>query len=282
MRLECVKPLPFPDHLDIELTNACNLRCSMCPREKMTRRVGHMTKETLEKVLAEAHGKAKTCYLHQMGEPLLHPDLKEFIIKAKQVHLWTSLSTNGVFLTEKAGQDLIDARLDHVVIAFDSLRSDIYDKIRVGSNYSLVLENIERFLEMVRDQNEGPQVDIQMVTVGLNFDEVEEYTAFFAPKVVGIGRVMFSPVVDWANTVNVAGVDKKEFACTMLNYSMTIQWNGDVCLCCRDFNGATKVGNVHESTLQELWDGPVYRTWREGFELNEKHRFPKFCQGCFS
>jgi len=274
MRLECVQPLPFPDHLDIELTNACNLRCSMCPREKMTRPVGYMTKKTLEKVLAEAHGKVKTCYLHQMGEPLLHPDLKEFIVLVKEAHIWTSLSTNGVFLTEKIGQVLINSGLDHIAIAFDSLHSDTYSKMRVGADPSLVLENIERFLTMVRDQRAGPQVDIQMVVLGLNMGEVEDYVAFFTPRVVGIGRVILSPAVDWASTVDVVVDDKRDFACTMLNYSMTIQWNGDVCLCCRDFDGATKVGNVHESTLQELWDGPVYRTWRGGF--------PKFCRGCFT
>jgi len=55
---------------------------------------------------------------------------------------------------------------------------------------------------------------------------------------------------------------------------LAILWNGDVVLCCGDFEGATKVGNVRDKTLQDVIDGDkmneVERKFKAGvipFEL---------------
>ena len=49
---------PVPGLLMLELTNACNLSCSMCYNSRMKRKIGFMSLELAEKILDEAREKA--------------------------------------------------------------------------------------------------------------------------------------------------------------------------------------------------------------------------------
>ena len=69
------------NYLFIEITNACNFKCTWCPDEIMGRRRGFMKKERVFRILDEIAekrawlGPLYPVKLHQMGEPMLHPDL---------------------------------------------------------------------------------------------------------------------------------------------------------------------------------------------------------------
>ena len=61
----------------VEITNACNLRCSFCPGTRRAERF--MTAEEFRLLTEKLRGHVKYLYLHVMGEPLLHPDLGELL-----------------------------------------------------------------------------------------------------------------------------------------------------------------------------------------------------------
>ena len=69
------------NYLFVEITNACNFKCTWCPDEIMGRRRGFMKKERVFRLLDEIAekrawlGPLYPVKLHQMGEPMLHPDL---------------------------------------------------------------------------------------------------------------------------------------------------------------------------------------------------------------
>ncbi len=61
----------------LEITNRCNLHCSFCPG---TRRPPRTMSPTEFRLLAEKLRPAtRYLYLHLMGEPLLHPELPEYL-----------------------------------------------------------------------------------------------------------------------------------------------------------------------------------------------------------
>ena len=80
-----LKKLPgrfYPiNYLFIEITNACNFKCTWCPDDIMGRKRGFMKKEKAFRLLDEIAAKRSwlgplyPVKLHQMGEPFLHPDL---------------------------------------------------------------------------------------------------------------------------------------------------------------------------------------------------------------
>ena len=61
----------------IEITNHCNLSCPFCSHDIRAKR--WMSVEEFSHILKEVKPYTKTIYLHVKGEPLLHPNIIEFI-----------------------------------------------------------------------------------------------------------------------------------------------------------------------------------------------------------
>src|SRR3990167_10235450 len=104
------KKLYFPNSIDIELTNACNLNCIMCPRTtSMQRPIGMMDFDLFQKIVDEAvkYG-TKAFSLHVFGESLLYPKIFEAIsyIKNKDKNISITLSTNGTLLNHNKNTQL--------------------------------------------------------------------------------------------------------------------------------------------------------------------------------
>lgn len=92
------------DHLQLELTNHCNLRCEICPNRKMERPRRYMSEEVfatvLEKVVS-AYPIQSIC-VSKDGEPLLYPRLESVLtqlVQARPVPI--DIYTNGLKLTRK-------------------------------------------------------------------------------------------------------------------------------------------------------------------------------------
>ena len=77
----------------IEITNNCNLHCSFC--SPVTRPKKYMTKEEYKEILEKIKDYTDYIYLHVKGEPLLHPEIIDFIKLAEEYHLKVNLTTNG-------------------------------------------------------------------------------------------------------------------------------------------------------------------------------------------
>jgi len=106
----------------IEITTKCNLRCKYCPHPKMQRAKEHMEMHVFEKALKWVKYFNDTGTQHEVsltgiGEPLMHPDLFEMIIKLREVYKGKIVfSTNGLLMTEEIGAFLAK----HKVLVFVS------------------------------------------------------------------------------------------------------------------------------------------------------------------
>ncbi len=113
----------------IEISNLCNLTCSYCPHPTQDRPKGLMGIDTFAKALqlVDRCGQRST-WLHNFGEPLLHPHLVTFIRMATQVGIQASFFTNGVLLTDQMAVQLAEAGLRHLCVS-DHIR-DTSDRVR--------------------------------------------------------------------------------------------------------------------------------------------------------
>ena len=80
----------------IEITNNCNLKCSFCSEVKRKRRF--MTTEEFENILIKIKDYTDYIYLHIKGEPLLHPNIIEFLHLA--LYSWITIVSNEPRLLE--------------------------------------------------------------------------------------------------------------------------------------------------------------------------------------
>src|SRR3954452_9917828 len=76
---------PLPDHLQLEITSACNLRCTMCLvryRPPVNKIAGAMPLSMFDGLIGDLPG-LRQLTLQGLGEPLLAPDLLPMIQHAK-------------------------------------------------------------------------------------------------------------------------------------------------------------------------------------------------------
>ena len=82
----------------IEITNICNLNCSFCPKNSRPKKF--MSVEEFDTITNEISPITKTICLHLMGEPLLHPNIKEIFEICNKKHLNVYLTTNGTLIKQ--------------------------------------------------------------------------------------------------------------------------------------------------------------------------------------
>lgn len=246
----------FPLHLDVEVTNTCNLRCTMCqiPFSDMPR--GFMEMELYERILDEVREHdLPSVKFNFRGEPLMHKEIAEYVRLAKEVGvLEAQFNTNGALLTEELSRDLIGAGLDRIKFSIDGATPEVYDAIRRGTTYEKTIPRVLNFIE-TRDAMESilPSVGVQMVYMEGNHEEVAKYVRFWEGKA---NRIGFSR---YRAGHNVTGEEQRvermvgRFPCHQLWQRLVVLYDGTVLMCCGDHHSEMPLGNVRERSLTEIW-----------------------------
>lgn len=173
----------------VESAIACNLKCIMCPwtgYRKNTENHGLMSQSVWEAIKPHLHH-VQSIDFTGGGEPLLQPHLAEWISDARAAGCETGLLTNGLLLdTEKAGQ-LLDAGLDWICFSVDGADAAVYESIRIGSNFEIVLKNIANLCR-ARGGN-TPKTMINFVIMANNAHQMEEIVRLAAR--LGVDQVNF-------------------------------------------------------------------------------------------
>jgi MoaA/NifB/PqqE/SkfB family radical SAM enzyme len=114
------------NYLFIEITNACNFKCTWCPDDIMGRRRGFMKKEKAFRILDEIAekrtwlGPLYPVKLHQMGEPFLHPELPAIVEHAESRGVGIELNTNCGLITRENIEALYRAGLTNLILSYQT------------------------------------------------------------------------------------------------------------------------------------------------------------------
>ena len=89
---------------------------------------------------------------------------------------------------------------------------------------------------------------------------------------------------DWTDAFNNGDIrDAWAGYCFGMRDHFGILYNGDVVLCCIDINGHTSIGNVQQSSLEEILSSPQVKRIMDGFKtFRFVHPYCKKCQGSSS
>lgn len=261
--------LNLPVFVELELTNRCNLKCIMCPNGigKMTRPLQDMDMMLLSKITDQLKGHTKDSYLHQMGEPLLYPKLFEAIDMVSMAGMRPSISTNAMLLDTVMTERVLSSSLDEIFLCLDSLYEPVYNKIRRGGDFVRVMGNIGHFLNRRKHYDTPLNVIVQLIQMEENKGEWIKFESFFKQEGVA---VLVKEYSTFAGQVKKGETpETRRFKCNKVNTHMTIQSNGDVVPCCRDFNGISVMGNVNHQLVAEIWNSDKYNEFRKNFRDSE-------------
>jgi radical SAM protein with 4Fe4S-binding SPASM domain len=267
-----------PAELSVEITNACNTKCLMCPRKDMKRAVGHMDFSTFKGIVDQSAGKVELIHLHLFGEPLMHPELVKFINYTHDAGIDATLSTNCLLLDEEKAIQILNSKLDYIILAVDGVTEDTYQRARGNGQFSKVVENVERFLKLKQKINPDLYVIMQMIYMDDNKSEAKTFIKQWEKP--GVNSVRLKPCINFSGEVeNYGGGKKITDPCFMLWRLMVIYWDGSVPACCTDCDGRYLLGSLKDSTIDQLWNGERMVNLRKLHARGELSKVP-MCQSC--
>ena len=225
----------YPLHVDLELTNHCNLKCVMCPHgdPSWNPKKGFMNKkDAMRHIIRVAELKIPSLKFQFRGESSLHPDLVDMVAFAKKLGiLEVQLNTNGIPWTKEKIEAISRAGLDRIIISVDGASEKVYSNIRVGSDWHKLLRNIAHFID-TRDRRGNPKVRIQLTRQAENDSEISRFKQIFR----GADEIVVKPV----RSSN-AGRRK---ACLQPRRRAVIGWDGRMYACCHAWNNESYVGEA--------------------------------------
>lgn len=271
---------PFPQDIIVEANGFCNLRCIMCPYPVLKRPKGEMKFELFKKIVDEvAEGSpGSRLWLAIMGEPLLLGDrvIRMMAYAKEQGLAEVILNTNANFMTPELIPKLIDSGLDKIILSLDAISAETYDRIRIGGNFSKVMDNIHAFLAIKSSRNlSKPELVAQFIVMDENEHETERFKEYWLSQGV---IVKIRPKLGWGHGVRAENLEAlreevpRDFACPWLTRTVSIHWDGTFSQCDADHEGTYSPGNLRTQTIKEVWDGELaqrrQRHWNLDFDFD--------------
>lgn len=262
--------VPIQPIIWIEPTNACNFHCSICPvNSLMKRKKGFMKEELFKKIINEAKTlNVKEVSLTNWGEPLLHPQICEFIRFAKQNGLKTRITTNGSLLNEEKSKQLLDSGLDTIIFSIYGIKED-YEKI-TKRNYEEIKEKCVQFINMRDAQKARTKIFVRHTIT----DDTEKNINKFKDEWGGLCDALeFQQQTVFGSKMK----SQRKNKCPQLWSSLIILWDGSVVPCCADFDGTLYIGDANTENIKRIWNGPLIKKLRRA-HIDKK--FPPTCIAC--
>lgn len=299
---------------NIETTNACNMRCEMCPRTTMmTRPIETMSIEMFKKIVDQLkpHKKEKwqewekfvqkkygikpsdmsenhfflyiipkVIQLHGYGDPLLDKNMGKCVKLLADKGFYSYFSCNPANIDIDRTIEMFGNGLDYIKYSIESVDDERHKAIRgKASNFTDSYNKILKILDIKKEK--GFKTTIVITMLDLNKDWQKEDFAklkkLFEGKDVYI--YMKSEDQQWyrEDYHGTNSVHWSEF-CKHPWMSMTIKSNGEAAMCMEDYNNEIVLGDAFKDSLYDIWNGKKYEQFRrDHFDLTKGIKCTEEC-----
>lgn len=305
---------PYPRYIEVETTTRCNLKCIMCEHTYWDEPSRDMTLEQFKSII-DQFPDLKWIGMTGIGESFLLKDFMKMIEYVKTskgafVELYDSFS----FMTEEQIKRLVDLGVERVIASIDAATKETYEKIRVGANYEKTLRNVRLLDKYKKEKNAYyPELAFHYIINSENIHEVTKYLELLDNLDIDIAFVQYARMLHkYPDTkhlfIEVPEITQEELLKKGKELNIQVVWNlnlpkdkppiklcmswwmpfifvnGDIICCCatneqnrREFQRATKLGNIFEKPFREIWEGAEYKKLIDGIRKGE---VPKQCIAC--
>jgi|15BtaG_2_1085339.scaffolds.fasta_scaffold02623_2 radical SAM protein with 4Fe4S-binding SPASM domain len=271
----------MPIQLDVELNSICNLKCPFCIQGVRDMGNNYLGYDCYKKIINEAiiFG-AKSLKLNYQNEPLIVKDLEKYIVYAKNKGILNVyMSTNGILLSKKRSQTLIDSGITKIFISIDACSKEIFLKQRESNMYEKIVKNILGFIELRNSLNlQYPLIRVNFLKTQINKHEEEKFIKLWQNKADMIIIQEMNELIDIESEYFIKK-DKKNYRCSFPFKQLVINATGDILPCCCMNGIDLKLGNINNMTLKEAWNCNKMK------ELKNLHKFGDYktnpiCKRC--
>jgi len=273
----------FPLNIIIEPGNYCNLNCTTCANNKLTRKKGQMNILLYKKIIdeiAEVNPYTRI-WLDFYGEPLLQKfKLYYMITYAISKGLKNiELNTNGTLLDEEMAEMLLDSGISFISIDCDGFSKEVYEKIRVGAKRDVTYKNIEHILKRRKERGiTKPIIEVKVMEMEENKDEIDTIVNYWRER--GAWTTT-RRLISWAGMceeIQMTSVENR-IACGNAVGIMAITWDGKVANCVMDVDAQYVCGDVTQESIKTIWT----RRNENMVKYHMNHEFeklPAICHNC--
>ena len=257
----------------IEITNACNLTCPFCIKNQ--RKINYISYNEYKYIINKIKNYTKEIYLHILGEPLLHPDIINFIEYAKKNNLEVNITTNGYLINnlnnnknihrlnislhsynEKYNLDL-NTYLNNIFNTIDNIKDKTFISLRLwvgnkNTNYILNYIN-QRYNTNIISLEDNTKIKISSNII------IDTFHEFIWPDLNN-------------NYYNEIG------KCKGLIDHIGILSNGTIIPCCLDTLGNINLGNIYTEDIDNILNKQIVIDMIDGFKKGIKCQ--ELCKHC--
>ena len=299
---------------NIETTNACNMKCEMCPRTTMmTRKIETLDQKTFENVVDQlspfsaeewkawesfAEGKykiapnemsenhfflyiiPKVIQLHGYGDPLLDRRMADRVKILSEKGFSSYFSCNPANIDINKNLEMFENGLDYIKYSMETVDDALHKEIRgKASNFSESYKRLLKLLEEKKRHNYKTTVVITMLDLHRSDQQKEFEKLKKAFEDLDVYIYLKSQDQQWYQNKaeGTKSVHWSEF-CQHPWMSMTIKSNGEVTMCMEDFNNEIILGDARKESLYDIWNGQKYQQFRKDhFELTHGIKCTEQC-----
>lgn len=265
----------LPKSVVIETTNTCNLNCLFCQTSDETRKRGNMSLGDFKKIVDQLPKTIRNISMNFSGEPLLNRDVFKMVRYAHEKGINTYISTNATMLDRFKPREIFSSGLARMSVCMDGATKKTHEYYRRNSDFTKVKDNIKKLCDAKKELGaRNPRITLQTLLMKRNESEIEKIIEL--SKELGVDELYLRKM----SISNFLGREKMRFARENLpseKYSMymiennklvikdrpghcyavfepVILWNGDVTICCFDYNGDYSYGNVLRDGFMGVWN----------------------------
>lgn len=271
----------------VETVLGCNLHCPECAigGDLISRPKGVLSFENFKIIADKIAPYAKYVYLFIWGEPLLNKDIFSMIEYTSRFAR-TSISTNGMLVTEEIADKLVAAGVSDIIVSIDGTTQEIYEQYRVGGELEKALAALTYINNAKMKLHSKVHIHPQFCVFKHNQHQMNEFEKicnainlkpeFKAPYIRANSQYENSDIAKYTREsfTNKDDYEKVLSKCTAFNDALTINLDGSVVICCYDSSQQLVLGNIYDSNVKKIYNNAQYTAIRN----NAKEASPpEFC-----
>lgn len=259
-----------PFAIQIELAEGCNLRCKFCGLSGIRGKENNFKFLTVSSAECIAHrikhaGWNSRLEFAMHGEPSANPAMLVILEAFRSIlprhHMM--MTSNGMGFM-KTPTETVDAALEYLNV----LALDWYEGVKIVPRILDSYTGQHTPIHYPRNPEGNPHrrggIKERRFVIVQDIEKADEGTHSSLNNHAGSG----SPP-------NANGHGKR---CAKPFRELSVRWDGNIAICCNDWSGTYKCGNVLETGLEEIWQGAAFMAARKRLVNGDRNFAP--CVGC--
>lgn len=278
--------IPTTNEVRIEIATTCNAECVFCPHptDEFTRTKRIMSfddyKLYLDKVLDTMGDSITDIGFSGFGEIFTDKHILDKLryadTKGRNIHVLT----NGSLLTEDIMNEMFKLNIKDIRISIHTSNPEGYDNTMMfknkKTNYSTIKANIDYIID-----NKPDHMDLILTAVidDSILDDVEQLIVDYDDRCY---LEIWKPH-NWVYGKDYRNVDRvalKKTCGRPFNGPIEVLNNGDIIMCCFDFNANMVLGNLKEQSLEEIYSGELFKKLHTTHSDGTCATSDLICNGC--